>query len=171
MPLKAQDVLVALRLALTEGFSNSYAALAEELGMSASEAHAAMRRLEDARLLDPAERHIRRSVLRNFLIHGVPYAFAVRVEGMTRGIPTAWAAPVFAGEFVSGDQLPPVWPDPEGQVQGLAVKPLYPSAPHAAKKNDKLYSLLAAVDALRIGRARERAAAERKIAEFIPDRV
>ena len=169
MPLKAQDVLVALRLALIEGFPNSYATLAEELGMSASEAHAAMRRLEEARLLDPAEKSIRRSLLRTFLIHGVPYAFAVRVEGVTRGIPTAWAAPAFAGEFVLGDQLPPVWPDPEGLVQGLALKPLYPSAPHAAKRNEKLYTLLAAVDALRIGRARERTAAEKKIAELISE--
>ena len=117
MPLKAQDVLVALRLALADGFSGSYATLADELGMSASEAHAAMRRLEEARLLDPAEKRVRRSLLRNFLIHGVPCAFAVRIEGMTRGIPTAWAAPAFAGEFASGDQPPPVWPDPEGQVQ------------------------------------------------------
>jgi hypothetical protein len=64
-----------------------------------------------------------------------------------------------------------VWPDPEGEIQGLAVKPLYSSAPRAAKKNEKLYALLAAVDALRIGRAREREAAEKKIAEFIPHRV
>lgn len=64
-----------------------------------------------------------------------------------------------------------MWPDPEGQVQGLAVKPLYSSAPHAAKMNEKLYALLAPVDALRIGRARERAAAEKKIAESIPDRL
>jgi hypothetical protein len=171
VPLKPQDILVALRLALADGFLGSYAALAEELGISASEAHAAMRRLEEARLLDPAEKRIHRSLLRNFLIHGVPHAFAVRAEGMTRGTPTAWAAPVFAGEFVSGDQPPPVWPDPEGQMQGLAVKPLYSSAPHAAKKNEQLYALLAAVDALRSGRARERAAAEKKIAESIPDRV
>lgn len=168
MPLKAQDILVALRLAIDAEWP-SYAALAAELGMSASETHAAMRRLEEARLLDPAEKRIRRSLLRNFLIQGVPYAFAARVEGMTRGMPTAWAAPVFSGEFASSDQLPPVWPDSEGQVQGLSVKPLYPSAPHAAKKNEKLYALLAAIDALRIGRARERSSAEKKISELIPD--
>lgn len=165
MALKPQDILVALRLALTGRLPGSYAALAQELGMSASEAHAAMRRLEEARLLDPVEKRIRRSLLRNFIIHGVPYAFAVRMEGMTRGIPTAWAAPAFADEFVAGDQPPPVWPDPEGQVQGLAVKPLYSSAPHAAAKNEKLYVLLASIDALRIGRARERTAAEMKIDE------
>ncbi len=169
MPLKAQDVLVALKLALKDGWSDSYAVLAEELGMSASEAHAAVRRLEEARLLEPGEKHVRRFLLRNFLLHGVPYAFAARSEGMTRGVPTAWAAPVFAKEFVSGNQPPPVWPDSEGKVQGLAVKPLYPSAVHAAKKDEKLYALLAAVDSLRIGRARERASAEKKINELIPD--
>jgi DNA-binding Lrp family transcriptional regulator len=167
MPLKAQDVLVALKLSLLDGWPSSYAALAEELGLSASEAHAAVRRLEEARLVEPTEKRVRRAILRNFLLHGVPYAFAARSGGMTRGIPTAWAAPAFVNEFVSGNQLPPVWPDSESNIQGLAVKPLYPSAPHAAKKDEKLYALLAAVDALRIGRARERAAAEKKIDEML----
>lgn len=56
-----------------------------------------------------------------------------------------------------------MWPDPQGRVRGLAVAPLYASSPEAAQKDDKLYALLAAVDALRLGRARERAAALRKI--------
>lgn len=111
---------------------------------------------------------VRRSALRNFLVHGLPYAFAARTKEMTRGIPTAWAAPALSNEITSGDQLPPVWPDPQGRVQGLAVSPLYSSSPRAAEKDAKLNTLLAAVDSLRLGRARERAAAEKKIDELLP---
>lgn len=169
MPLKGQDILVALKLVVRGGLAGPYAALAQELEMSASEVHSAVRRLEDARLLDPENKQVRGLLLRNLLVHGVPFVFPARAREVTRGTPTAWAAPAFVGTVVAGDQLPPVWPDSESNVQGLAVEPLYPSAPHAAKKDEKLYALLAAVDALRIGRARERAAAEKKINDLIPD--
>jgi DNA-binding Lrp family transcriptional regulator len=166
--IKPQDILVVLKLAQQGNWVGTYAALAEELGLSASEVHMAIRRLGEARLLEPDGKHVRRLALRNFLVHGLPYAFPARTKEVTRGIPTAWAAPIFAGKVVSGDQLPPVWPDPEGVVQGLSVKPLYPSVGAAARKDKLLYSLLAAVDALRLGRARERAAAEQVIDELLP---
>jgi hypothetical protein len=78
-------------------------------------------------------------------------------------MPTAWAAPVLSGKISGSEQMPPVWPDPEGKVQGTAVQPLYRSVPHAARRNPALYDLLALVDALRIGRARERSLAEKEI--------
>jgi len=80
----------------------------------------------------------------------------VSLGEVTRGMPTAWAAPVLAEKFLESDRLPPVWPDPEGSVQGVAVRPLYRSVVKAAQKNPELYDLLALVDALRVGRARER---------------
>ncbi len=48
--------------------------------------------------------------------------------------------------------------DPFGKrnVRGHSILPLYPSVPEAALKDEKLYELLALVDALRIGRAREK---------------
>ncbi|WP_112787791.1 hypothetical protein [Geminisphaera colitermitum] len=131
--------------------------------MSASEVHAAVRRLGEAHLLDPETREVRRELLRNFLIHGVPYAFPARPKEVTRGMPTAWAASVMSGKFTVAEQVPPVWPDPDGHVQGAAVRPLYSSAPGAARRDPELYALLALVDALRIGRARERALAEKEI--------
>jgi len=51
--------------------------------------HAAVRRLEEARLMEPAEKRIRRTALRSLLVHGVPYVFAARAGEMTRGTPTA----------------------------------------------------------------------------------
>ena len=81
---------------------------------------------------------------------------------MSRGIPTAYAAPPLARK-ISSDELPPVWPDPNGTVRGVAVEPLYSSVVKAAKSDSPLYELLALVDALRIGRARERNMAEEEI--------
>lgn len=161
---KPQDVVVALRLAMGAD-AISYADLGNELGMSASEVHAAVRRLQEARLLEPDSRRVRLEALRNFLVHGVPYAFPARPGPVTRGLPTSWAAPAFAGKIDSSGQAPPVWPDPDGSAQGSAIKPLYPSVPGAARRLPELYDLLALVDALRAGRARERAMAESEIAE------
>ena len=51
---------------------------------------------------------------------------------------------------------PLVWPHPEGEVRGESIEPLYRSAVDAARRDSKLYECLALVDALRVGRARER---------------
>lgn len=162
MLTKPQDVVVALKLALGPA-GRSYAELGELLGMSASEVHAAVRRLVEARLVDPDTKEVRREALRNFLVHGVPYAFPARPKEVTRGMPTAWAAPAMSGKVGTSDQIPPVWPDPEGRLQGAAVQPLYSSVPGAARRDAALYDFLALVDAIRIGRARERAVAEKEI--------
>jgi hypothetical protein len=129
--------------------------LGQHLGMSASEIHGAFRRLRAARLLD-ADGKVIRKRLREFLVHGVPYAYPADLKAMTRGVPTAWAAPRFAGGAAEADDARPVWPDPEGDTRGQAVEPLYPSVPQAARRDGELYDLLAAVDLLRVGRARER---------------
>jgi DNA-binding Lrp family transcriptional regulator len=166
MVTKPQDIVVALKLSL-RAKGQSYADLGIALGMSASEVHAAVRRLGEARLIDPDTREIRREALRNFLVHGVPYVFPAHPKEFTRGMPTAWDAPVFSGKFEDPEQIPPVWPDPEGPHHGLAVQPLYPSVPLAARKDSALYDLLALVDAIRMGRARERTFAEQELARHL----
>ncbi len=170
MVAKSLDVLVALKLTLG-GLRHSYADLAVQLGLSASEVHAAVRRLIEARLVDPTTKDIRCEALRNYLVHGVPHAFPARLQDITRGMPTAWAAPVMVQTTVGGDQTPPVWPDPDGTVQGAAVEPLYRSVPQAARRDPELYALLAWVDALRIGRARERSFAEKAISQRLKSDV
>lgn len=161
---RPQDVVVALKLCLGAE-PQSYADLGRSLGMSASEVHAAVRRLAEARLIDPETKEVRREALINFLVHGVPYAFPANPKELTRGMPTAWAAPAMFGKFSASEQIPPVWPDPDGRVQGSAVQPLYVSVPGAARRDPALYDLLALVDAMRIGRARERSLAEKEIAQ------
>jgi hypothetical protein len=65
------------------------------------------------------------------------------------------------------DELPPVWPDAQGNQRGVTFHPLYPTAPLAARKDRVLYEFLALFDALRGGTARERQLAARILAERV----
>jgi Winged helix-turn-helix DNA-binding len=161
MIAKSLDVVVLLKL-LLKNKKLSYAELSKELFISASEIHAAVRRGIEAGLIDQLSRLPMRKPLEDYLIHGVRYAFPAKPGRLARGIPTAHAAPPLCKQ-VSTDDLPPVWPDPEGTVKGYAIEPLYSSVPAAVKSDSVLYELLALVDALRIGRARERKLAEEEL--------
>ncbi len=129
--------------------------------MSPAEVHASVRRATHAGLLGPKRRPNMRA-LREFIVHGVKYAFAPERGRVTRGIPTAHAAPPLERE-IAGSELPPVWPHSEGTVRGETFEPLYPSVPKAVKSDPLLYELLALVDAIRGGRARERKLAEKHL--------
>jgi len=48
-----------------------------------------------------------------------------------------------------------VWPSETGKLRGESIEPIYPSVTKAAANSATLHELLALVDALRIGRARE----------------
>ncbi|HEU5076781.1 MAG TPA: hypothetical protein VFU02_21475 [Polyangiaceae bacterium] len=161
--LKPQDLLVVLRLALASGeVKLTYQALSAELGMSVSEIHASVRRAAESALVDPGSRTVNRRNLLEFLLHGVRFSFPAKHSGLTRGIPTSYAAPPLQRSFSVGD-LPPVWPHPEGKVRGEGLAPLYRSAPTAALNNAELYEWLALVDAVRAGRARERSIAAKEL--------
>ena len=124
--LKAQDVLVAVKLAAATPGPWSYPQLAAALGMSASAVHASVRRCVASGLL-ARESHVpNRAALLEFLVHGLKYAFPIERHGITRGLPTAHAAPPLRGKFAAPSDLPPVWADPNGSVRGEAIEPLYP---------------------------------------------
>jgi hypothetical protein len=152
VPLRPHDVVVALQLALTPG--RPFRALAEAVGLSQGEVHNAVRRLAGARLVRPDTRAVHPGALLEFLTGGVPYAFPAALGAEARGVPTAHAAPPLSAEFP--DAAPVVWPAVEGTHRGAAVEPLHPAAPATERHNPPLYELLALVDALRVGRARER---------------
>lgn len=156
MTLKPQDVLVLLKLALQRDARWTYTSLALELSMSPSEVHAAVRRAIHVGLLSPDGRRPNRQALLEFLVHGLKYVFAPERGALTRGVPTAHAAPPLVSRIAAGDDPPPVWPDPDGSTRGEAFGPLYRSAPRAARRDAALYECLALVDAIRGGRARER---------------
>ena len=92
--------------------------------------------------------------MEEYLIHGVRYAFPGRRGRLARGIPTTHAAPPLAIQITSRDRLR-VWLSPEGKTKTYALEVLYRSVPVAAISAPKLHELLALVDILRVGRARE----------------
>lgn len=156
MNLKPQDVLFLLKLVAINNNDWSFSTLAYELGMSPSEVHGAARRALAARLAIRKDGRIKPNLrnLEEFLLHGIQYVFVPERGGLIKGMPTFNAA---------DNELPPVWPDPEGAVRGESFSPLYKSVPVAAKRDLKLYPLLVLVDAIRGGRARERDMAKKAL--------
>ncbi len=165
MLLKPQDIFVLLKLVAIGNDDWSYNRLSLSLHMSSSEVHAAVKRALAARLAtlrdDRAHANVRN--LKEFLLHGIQYTFIPERGELTRGIPTGFSAQPLAGMLISSDEPPPVWPDPDGDLRGQAFSPLYKSVPKAAREDVKLYELLALVDALRGGYARERSIAAAEI--------
>src|SRR5438874_13180830 len=108
MNLHPQDVVVVLKLLANRDPSKrwTYAELSKDLSMSASQVFRSVKRAESSHLLRgptippppafSAQPHRvwmwpNNSNLKEFLIHGVKYAFPVQRGGPTRGIPTAEA--------------------------------------------------------------------------------
>jgi hypothetical protein len=158
MVLKPQDVVVVLKLLSYQEKRPPFSQIAHELAMSPSEVHAAVKRAQAAHLLHGSALGGRPilQALEEFLIHGIKYAFPPQRGGLSRGLPTSYAASPLNAQIIQGSEPPPVWPDAEGPVRGLALEPLYHTVPVAAKRDPSLYELLALVDAIRDGRARER---------------
>jgi hypothetical protein len=166
MVLKPQDIVVLLKLVVLGKAEWTYQRLAVDLSISQSEAHAAVRRAVAAGLMNDVAtasgRPIKAALL-EFLIHGVKYAYPPERGALTRGLPTGYAAPPLNKHIVASGEPVPVWPDAEGPARGFAFTPLFPSVPKAAKHDPKLYELLALVDAIRDGRARERELATKEL--------
>jgi len=189
MNLSPQDVVVVLKLMAAGPKSWTYAQLGEELALSPSQVFRSVKRAEAVRLLEPGflspppsppdwpsqDRPVlpsrtNRANLTEFLIHGVKYAFPVHRGGIVRGIPTAHAAPPLKQQIAESFDPPPVWPDANGSVRGVEFSPLYKNVPAAARRDTNLYELLALVDAIRDGRAREREIAIRELTTRIAER-
>ena len=165
MALKPQDVAVILKLCRYGSLRPPYSQIALDLLMSPSEVHAAVKRAQASHLLHGSELGERPNLpaLTEFLVHGLKYAFPAERGEPTRGVPTSYAAEPLRQVIAPGNDLPPVWPYPEGRERGFAFEPLYKLAPAAALRDPVLYEYLALVDALRDGRARERKLAEEMI--------
>ncbi len=156
MTVRSQDILLLLRLAAHPSARWTYAQLATELGISVSQVHAALTRAKHAGLLRPDGKSPNTGSLAEFVVHGLRYVFPAERRGITRGFPTAGSAPPLVSKLAQGDGPPIVWPDPNGPVRGEGLLPIHPAVPAAARRDARLYELVALVDALRIGRARER---------------
>lgn len=170
--MKAQDVLVALKLITIGEEPWSFARLGKALGLSVGASHNAITHLHAAGLVFArrGEAVVARRRFLDFLVHGVPASFYPVRGPLCRGTPTAFSAPSLSSVSTGVDRaVAIVWPVANGRVTGESLEPLYPTAPRAALMDPELYELLALIDCLRVGKARERKTAaellEKKIME------
>ncbi|HEX2082472.1 MAG TPA: MarR family transcriptional regulator [Xanthomonadaceae bacterium] len=169
MDLKPQELLVLLKVSAHPERKFTFAALAQELAMSAAEVHASVRRAVGAGL---ANRRGRgdwspvRSTLQEFLVHGARYAFPAESGPARRGVPTAHGTEPLS-KLLRSDADPPVWAHPRGNARGPTISPIYRTTPEAALLDPALHRLLALLDALRIGRSREREMAAKLLTETL----
>lgn len=152
--MKPQDVLLLLKIVSDNSPSWNQKPMAEALGLSQSEVSEAVGRCKYASLLAPNGKRVMRMALLEFLQYGLRYVFPIKAGAVVRGVPTSHSASPLKEVIQSSEAY--VWPYGKGSVRGHSILPLYPSVPEAALKDAKLYELLALVDALRVGRAREK---------------
>lgn len=169
--MKPQDVIILLKMAISdEGKSATYASLAQQLKMSAAEVHAAVKRAAASGLLtiqNPRQRRVDREKLLRWLRESVATSFPAKYGPIALGLPTGIAAVNLPDIQTPADDLPFVWPSPEATTRGKSIKPLYRSAPQAAKMDRSLHECLALVDLLRIGAAREKEVAIQELTRRI----
>lgn len=177
MMMKSQDVVILLKLATLDdaeqesgsilrpsepgGGEDPYSVrgLEAALGISKTEVSASIKRslasgiaIKDRKSGRPKPN---RRQLREFIAHGLKFVYPARPGPMQRGMPTAFAAPVFRGSLHSAGSLINVWPYARGEEMGQSVEPLFKTVPEAAKRDERLYAYLALVDAIRLGNQRE----------------
>lgn len=139
--------------------------LADELHLPPAAVQRSLARLDQTPVYDAVRRRVSWSATDQLLRHALPFVAPVRIGGPTRGIPTAWAAPALSQRFGPVDEMPPVWPVPDGDVRGLAVEPVHPAAVTLARSDPWMYELLALLDGVRLGDARMRGVAQELLRE------
>jgi len=168
MELKPQDLLVLFKRAANPHQSWTYATLGRATGLSASQVHRSVQRVIESGLAVSKGRgdwDVLPEPLVEFAVHGARYAFPAKMGAIRRGVPTSFGASPLSVQISAAPGEAPVWPHAEGQARGPALSPLYRHAPEAALADPALYELLALLDALRAGRSRERALAQKLLSE------
>lgn len=159
--MRPLDIVVLLKIAAMgkQNWQNKDLALA--LKLSPSEISESLNRSMIAGLIDQSKKKLFKKAFLEFLNHGLKYVFPQQPGALTKGIPTAHAAPVAADTFGTGEMY--VWPAASGIARGQAIEPLYPTVPEVATQDPELYDLLALADMLRVGRVRETKFASEKL--------
>ena len=135
--------------------------LAIELDISPGEISESLHRSVFAGLLSPDKRRLMPEALLEFLQFGLKYVYPQQPGALQRGMPTAYSALPLSAQIVGNEAI--VWPFAQGKVRGQSLEPLFSGVPKACTMDEKLYELLTLVDALRIGRARERTLAVKEL--------
>lgn len=161
--IKPQDIAVLLKLVALGERKWRHVDLATALGLSQGEISFSLNRCRTVGFMDSAKKKVMKAALLEFLVHGLKYVFPAKPGPVSRGLPTAHSAAPLAGKIVAPAEDMYIWPYENGRARGQSIAPLYEKAPQAAEKDKALYELLALVDAIRAGRAREQAMAIREL--------
>jgi hypothetical protein len=151
--MRPQDIVVLLKIATYKDKSWTMKDIAFELFISASEVSESLNRSMIAGLISSDKKNLMHQSILDFLQYGIKFVYPQRPGPLVRGIATAYSAPPLSGLLNIEEHI--VWPYAEGKIRGQSIEPLHHSVPKACLKNVELYELLALVDSIRIGRARE----------------
>lgn len=145
----------------------SVRSLESSLGLSKSEISQSLRRSLESGLAIKGRTTGRPQpnavALYELIANSLKYVFPPKLGQLARGIPTGVDAPVLSSLLSRAGEFVYVWRDPHGKAQGQSVEPLYRSVPQAVRRDPDLYAMLALVDAIRLGKARETAVASAEL--------
>lgn len=158
--MKPQDIIVMLKILLWSKEDWTIAKIAVSIGLSSSETHSAIKRCELADLYSSITRKPIVKNLEEFILYGLRYVFPAKPGPRDRGIPTAHSAPPLSNLIIDDNNEQYVWPDVNGNNRGITISPLYSSVSEAVANDHMLYEILALIDALRLGKTRERKIAQ-----------
>lgn len=153
--LRPPDIVVLLALLREGDVPWTVRSLAERLHMPLAAVQRSLARLGETPAFDAASRRASAGASDELIAHALPFVVPASLGASVRGIPTAWGAAPLADEIAPGEDSP-VWPDRRGTARGPALAPLHACALALAREDREMYEALALVDALRVGRARER---------------
>lgn len=163
--LKPQDIVILLKIIALGKENWFHHTLAQELEMSQSEVTQSLNRSKYAGLIDNARKKVNRIAFNEFVLHGLSYAFPQHPGALVRGVLTAHSAEPLNKIIQSSEKY--VWPYAKGTERGQAIEPMYNSAVQASLKDPNLYELLTLVDALRVGKVREKELAKKELEKRI----
>lgn len=152
--MKPQDLVILTKLIAINDPDYTQMSLSQMLYMSQSEISSSISRSSYAGLLMNKGREVNRKLFFDFIKYGLAVVFPQHPGAIVRGTVTAHSAPPLDMEIVSEDNY--VWPYAKGRARGQSIAPLYPTVPKAVILDNYLYELLALMDAVRVGRAREK---------------
>ncbi len=166
--LKPIDMLIGLKI-LTSKKDWTQMGIAGELCVSSSQVNSAIKQLIESNLftLRDGKPYPIYAAMKEFVLSGMPYCFPAKTGELSVGMPTAYAAKPLSSEITLGKDPIPIWPYAQGKSRGVTLEPLHKNVPKALSlfPDENLQEILVLIDALRIGRAREKKMAQKLLIE------
>lgn len=152
--MRPQDIVILLKILLIENDSWQYRDLSASLLISVSEIAESLNRSHLAGLIDVTKKKVHRLSIMEFIKYGLHYVFPQSPGAIVTGIATAHSYPFYKNHFES--EINYVWEHENGDMRGQSIQPLYKGLANAALQEEHLYEMLAGIDMIRVGKAREK---------------